>query len=110
MSARVQGYCPMGCGETLFLAAEGYVTCGHLECPRPDAVADILDDREVEHVVDIIETEFSIKHPLRERLDDALLDCHLHKDMAAMSGPPAKPGRYRALLIDGVWKWHEVAP
>lgn len=41
---RVGGYCPMGCGETLFLGEDGYVTCSLIECPRPDAAAVILDN------------------------------------------------------------------
>ncbi|MER7135337.1 hypothetical protein ABT358_02190 [Streptomyces sp. NPDC000341] len=41
--AHVSGRCP-ACNRTaLFLADGGYVTCSHLECPRPDAAADLLD-------------------------------------------------------------------
>ena len=40
----VRGYCPLGCGATLFLAAGGCVTCSSLNCPRPDAglAADVV--------------------------------------------------------------------
>lgn len=41
--AKVAGRCPMGCGETLFLAVGGHVTCSYAECPRPDAAADLLE-------------------------------------------------------------------
>ena len=113
---RVQGCCPMGCGETLVLAAEGYVTCTRLRCPRPDAATDILADQESEHIVVFGETEFTVRHPLRERLDDALMDCELHKDIAAMAGPPVRPGTYRARWADhdpatpgyGRWTWEEL--
>lgn len=47
----VKGFCPMGCGQTLSVMGGGYLTCRRLDCPRPDAVAEILDDRETEHVV-----------------------------------------------------------
>ncbi len=112
----VQGYCPMGCGRTLFLADGGYVTCSYVHCPRRDAVADLLADTETEHIVKFGETEFTVRHPLRERLDDALMDCDLHSDIAAMSGPPVRPGTYRARWADyhaetpgyGQWTWTEI--
>jgi hypothetical protein len=114
MSQRVKGYCPMGCGETLFLGSGDYITCSYIDCPQPDAVSTLLDDREIQHIVDIGETTFTVRHPLRERLNDALLNCRLHNDIAAMSGPPAKPGRYR-VSWDGAqtppinWHWEAVA-
>lgn len=39
---RVRGICPMGCGETLFLGAGGYVTCSWIDCPDPAAASDLL--------------------------------------------------------------------
>ena len=42
---RVQGRCPMGCGETLFLGAGGYVTCSWIDCPEPDAATRLLLDQ-----------------------------------------------------------------
>lgn len=44
MSAKVQGYCPMGCGRTLFLGEGGYVTCSYVECPQPHRASRYLDD------------------------------------------------------------------
>ncbi len=110
---KVQGYCPMGCGASLTLASGGCVTCMSLRCPRPDAVADLLADQEAEHIVIFGEADFTVRHPLRERLDDALMDCDLHKDIAAMAGPPVAPGTYRARWADydtarpgyGRWTW-----
>lgn len=104
----VAGHCPMGCGNTLFVGSGGYITCSHLECPRPDAVATLLEDREVEHIVTIFPATFTIRHPLRERLDDALMTCDLHTHMAALDGPPAAPGRYRARQHDGRWTWEGI--
>jgi len=44
---KLQGFCPMGCGETLILGDEGYATCGRLCCPDPTAVSlDLLCKRE----------------------------------------------------------------
>lgn len=39
---KVQGYCPMGCGATLFLGEGGHITCSWLECPRPHAADELL--------------------------------------------------------------------
>ena len=104
IGAKVQGYCPCGCGQTLFLAAEGYVTCAYLECPCPTAVSDILGERETEHIVVIARNGFSVLHPLRERVEGALFDCGLHAYCEAFGGPPRVPGRYRALeRDDGEW-------
>ncbi len=91
----VRGFCPMGCGETLFLASGGYVTCGRLECPRPSAAADILGDAETRHVVRLGDEVFTVLHPLQERLDDALMDCSLHEYLVSLDGSPRQPGRYR---------------
>lgn len=115
-SRSVAGRCPMGCGETLFLASGGCITCCRLQCPRPDAVTVLLADAETEHVVIFGETEFTVRHPLREHLDDELMDCELHKHIAAMPGIPVKPGTYRARWADydaatpgyGTWTWEDV--
>lgn len=95
MSTTVQGHCPMGCGTTLFLGSGGYVTCRNLACPRPEAVSDLIDDRETEHQVTFDVDGFTIRHPLRERLAEPLLDCDLHRFCADMTGPPAQLGTYR---------------
>lgn len=107
---RVVGYCPMGCGRTLFLGAGGYITCSFLECPEPDAVATILDDDESEHVVMFGPAGFTIRHPLRERLRDLLMSCELHAYCEEMDGPPVEPGEYRAIpsTMPGRWMWYQL--
>jgi hypothetical protein len=106
---KVQGCCPLGCGETLILAAGGYVTCSRLDCPRPDAATDILADRETEHVVTFSAAGFIIRHPLRERLDDALMTCALHEWCEGLDGPPVQLGRYRATRQPGrPWRWEAL--
>jgi hypothetical protein len=109
MGEKVTGYCPMGCGQTLSLGAGGHVTCGRIGCPRPDAVSDLLDDNEAQHIVSFGADGFTVRHPLRERLDDALMRCALHEHIAAMDGPPVAPGRYRALGDGSGWTWEAVA-
>lgn len=110
--ARVVGYCPMGCGETLFLGAGGHITCSFLECPNPSAVDEILGDGESEHIVVLGATDFSAQHPLRERIDGDLFSCELGEYLSALDGPPRKPGRYRVTPrfgIGGRWTWQEVS-
>lgn len=97
---RVVGNCPMGCGQTLLLGEGGHITCSLLGCPRPTAVDELLDDGETEHIVEFRNDNFSMQHPLRERLDGALYDCDLHISIAALDGPPVRPGRYCAWWSD----------
>ena len=106
---RVKGYCPMGCGETLFLGIDGYVTCFYINCPKPDAASTILENRETEHLVTFGGNDFSILHPLRERLDGKLTECELHDYISILRGPPVKPGVYRARFTDDIWTWEKVS-
>jgi hypothetical protein len=94
---RVQGHCPMGCGELLFLGEGGHVTCSWIECPRPTAADELLSISEAEHLVTVEDDCFTIEHPLRERVEGAMHECQVHREMQALNGPPAKPGRYRAV-------------
>lgn len=105
---RVRGCCPMGCGETLFLASEGYVSCSWARCPNPTAVSDILATRETEHIVLIGDESFTVQHPLRERLNGDLFSCPLHGWMSDLAGPPRRPGRYRARAKGDGWTFEEA--
>ena len=91
----VAGYCPMGCGTTLFLAEGGHITCSYQGCPNPSAVDEILAERETEHIVTIKDETFTIRHPLRERIEGQLEDCALHTYLSVLQGPPVRIGRYR---------------
>lgn len=104
MSGDVQGYCPMGCGQTLFLGHGGHVTCSYGMCPNPGAVDELLADRETEHVVELDARDFAVQHPLRERLGGELFSCSLHAAIAELPGPPEKPGRYRVRAFDQPWE------
>lgn len=110
----VAGYCPV-CGGSLFLGDGGHVTCRRVDCPRPTAVDELLEDRETEHVVVFGDTGFTVRHPLRERLDDELMTCKLHEHIAGLSGPPVRPGRYRARPAftapvggEPTWSWQAI--
>jgi hypothetical protein len=97
----ILGYCPMGCGRSLTLGEAGAVVCAGPGCPRPDAVTEILRDSETEHVAVITDEGFTLRHPLRERLGDALMSCSLHEYLQDPALPVA-PGRYR-VSGDGSW-------
>lgn len=109
----VQGYCPMGCGRTLFLDDAGYIICSLAGCPNPLALADIIAENQLMHVVTLRDDTFTIRHPLRERLGVQLEGCGLHAHLAGLDGPPRKPGKYLALEIpseSGQWTWRELVP
>lgn len=95
-SERVRGYCPMGCGTTLFVGEGGHVTCSWRGCPDPGAVDKILAERETEHIIHFADDGFDVQHPLRERIAGELFTCTLHQDLRELGGPPVPPGRYRA--------------
>jgi len=111
MSSITNSRCP-ACGhEDLEIAIDpstaaageqwGEIRCRNPKCPRPDAVAEILRDVETNHIVVIGEENFSLKHPLIERLEDELFECPVHRWLNAQHSQDSlgvDPGRYR--LID----------
>jgi len=98
----------MGCGETLFLSVDGYVMCSLVSCPLPEAVSTLLEDRETDHIVWLAGDSYTIRHPLQERLGDALLSCDLDGYLFGLDGPPTSPGCYRVELKLGEWAWHLI--
>jgi hypothetical protein len=90
---KVAGACPRGCGETLFLAEGGHVTCALLGCPNPCA-ADELLHLPTEHYVVFDEQGWTLEHPARERIDGTMHGCSVHERLRALNGAPVKPGRY----------------
>lgn len=107
---KVQGYCPMGCGPTLFVDSTGYIACTAADCEDPAAIAKIPGDRETEHIVAFDRHSFSTQHPLKERLNGLLFDCEIHDEIRDMGGPPPEGlGRYRVLLADDGLKFEKVA-
>jgi hypothetical protein len=108
---RVAGFCP-ACGHKSLrlsvVGGAGYITCSRLECPEPNLVTDLLDNRETEHIVTITEEGWTIRHPIRELIDDRFMHCDLHEYMVSIAGPPIVPGRYRVSRDDETWSWYRL--
>jgi len=105
------GYCPMGCGQTLFRGEGGAVTCSLLACPKPDAVHEILCNPQTEHVFVLREDGFSLKHPLRERCEDELFDCEVHRLLSELDeAPPLSARNYVVTIEDGALAYQPIVP
>lgn len=74
--------CPV-CGSDLAVDQRRQLLCTDRACTRPSAAAELLSEGETEHIVTLSEDGYSVKHPIRERLDDELLDCWLADQVAA---------------------------
>lgn len=84
--------CP-ACGSRLGVLGNR-ITCQHTGCTKRDAAQRILEEANPHHLVEFTETDFSIQHPLAERLDNLLFTCVLHEELRAYAGPPIEPGLY----------------
>src|SRR4029077_17306321 len=105
---RINGFCPMGCGETLSIGKLGSIECVDPRCPRPDAVAVILGNSETEHVVELQLDGVSVQHPPRERLDGDLFGCTLLAEIQSGGVPLLPLGRYRIVPHDDGYLWDRV--
>lgn len=95
----VEGYCPMGCGQTLAVSRGGHIYCANPDCPEQDAVGDILGKAETEHIVHVLRDGVTIKHPLRERLRDELENCTLLYALTVT---------YPPIVAGGIWRvWQD---
>lgn len=93
MRSIVRGYCPMGCGQSLILEG-ARVRCEDFACSNPEAVQRILDNPETEHIVRISLGDVSVKHPLRERVEDDLFECPIFHTVTR-EAYAYDPGTYR---------------
>lgn len=91
--------CP-ACGkEKLHLMPGGNIHCLAKGCPQPEAAYLILRDGELEHIVHIEHPDgsWTIKHPLRERINDGLFNCIIP---ALIYSEGKDEGYYRVLRDD----------
>lgn len=101
----------MGCGETLAVFPWGQrmvIECQAPQCSRPTAVRELLRDTETEHRVVIDDDGFTIRHPLRERLDEALLQCDFHVYLSRIPSDLVDPGSYRAVRSVSGWNFERI--
>jgi hypothetical protein len=61
-----------------------------------------------EHIARFTATDFTLQHPLTERLDGTLFDCPVHAVIANLMRPPAI-GDFTVTLVGGELAWQEVA-
>lgn len=104
----LEGFCPT-CGMRTLCMENALplnrIICTSGACPDPHSAQRILQDAQTDHLVDFGGAGFTIRHPLRERLDDALMDCELHLALMGMPGPPeGRPGKFRVFMEDGRWE------
>lgn len=95
----ILGYCP-ACGQSKLFVPDtgGAVLCHHHGCPEPTAAHGILGDHETQHVAVVREKDFTLRHPLIERLDDRLLECRVHQMLVDL-GAKLEPGVYRVTMF-----------
>lgn len=100
----IDGFCPM-CGKrslavevSLVRGPTARVRCYHPDCPDPEGIDKLMQDSEVHHILDVNEWQtWTLKHPLRERINGNLFECPLHgflRQEFAFRYPPEQ-GRYR---------------
>lgn len=105
--AHVDGFCP-NCGkQSLELGTEvpGQIHCTTFLCGQPDAAHLILSNPEIEHIVTLGLDNFSMQHPLRERISGEILECSLREIIKnGMHRPPGKYRvRYDILADEYIW-------
>lgn len=99
----INGYCPMCGKQHLYLQPGGLIVCksmGEPECPNRVAVTALLSNGETEHIVDLTESGWTIKHPLRERIADDLFSCAFHQRLTNTPGLSLYVrGQYRVSVV-----------
>lgn len=94
---RINGYCPACAAPELVMDyATAQLRCDSPGCPQPDAAHVILQDTQVDHVVTFTADGFTLRHPVRERVNDDLLRCEVHRWIFEHD-PGLTPGRYKVV-------------
>ncbi len=102
--------CP-ACGEygVLYRGFQGRITCSGEKCPDAGAVHNLLNDPQImEHLVRVTDHGWTIRHPLRERIGDALFACDLGNHLTGQraKNPDLSPGVYRLDSSPRGRVWH----
>lgn len=96
---KINGYCPMGCGETLWATLERGIICRNRDCPDATVVSKVLSDPEVGHIAQVGVAGWTLMHPLHERLGEQpeMFTCAVAQWLRSHSEAPADAGTYRVL-------------
>lgn len=108
LGAGLRGYCP-ACGDETLRVVRGEIVCESPGCPDPGMTHSILQDSEVEHIVFVGPEGWTLRHPLRERLNDELLTCGWN-DYLATEGRAHSHGTWRISwnLDRNVRQWEKL--
>lgn len=108
----LNAYCPMGCGQSIEVTGAGVIRCTRVECPRPDALAQILANPETEHLVKVGRVDYVIQHPLRERLETSLFRCPMNPSiLRSVDSDLRAEGLYRVTRVPrGELTWTLLGP
>jgi hypothetical protein len=91
----VAGACPACGARALAVDQSGALTCLEQECPRPTALAELLElEQGPRHIVELDEDAHAVQHPMVERLDEGVFTCGLYQWLTLQPGSPKPPGRY----------------
>lgn len=101
----VEGRCPSCEKEELALSSSGEIYCVDKACARPKAVTEILKNASTKHIVKLTSYNFSVQHPLIERLEDGVFECELVKELTYSSNPPKPTGVYQVVRTSTGWDW-----
>jgi hypothetical protein len=93
----IAGHCP-ACGtDSLIRGFQGRIQCANTLCDERTAVDTLLTDPHLmDHLVRLTADTFTVRHPLIERLNDALFDCEVMLAIVPMiEDGDEEPGTYR---------------
>jgi hypothetical protein len=101
----VAGRCPSCWERSLHLLPDDHVHCLNRECRAPDAVDRLLEEEtEPVHVLSVTVRDWTLQHPLVERLSRNGLRCAAHHRASSTTEPvPREPGRYVMVLASDGW-------
>lgn len=122
----LQGHCPVCGAEELRRGFQGLIQCGNTLCERQDAIHSLLTDPELgNHLIRVTKRvrhseagateilDWTIRHPLSERLNDDLFACEMGLYVHAMwdGGSPLTEGTHRVTdNDDGGWDVRLIEP
>ncbi len=105
----VAGVCP-ACGKrALCVDLDGALTCMFQDCPRPTALAELLElEQGPRHIVELDEVGHAVQHPMIERLDEGVFNCKLYIWLTLLTDAPKPPGRYLVTGRPHKYHWERI--